>query len=144
MIVRQRPRSFVEKVDFVTSVGYGDGPGDRERLGLRGAGRSRVITDLGVLEPDPESLRARRSPPCTPASTPTQAREATGWDLAVADDLQASEEPTAEELDALRELAIGAARMSEALHPRRGAHAVRALRRARSPACARTTSRRTS
>src|SRR6187397_1144150 len=56
VIVRQSPRSFVEKVDFVTSVGYGQGPGDRERLGLRGRGPVRVITDLGVLEPDPESL----------------------------------------------------------------------------------------
>ena len=33
-----------------------------------------------------------------------QAREATGWDLAVASDLKTSEEPTAEELEALREL----------------------------------------
>ena len=58
VIVRQSPRSFVEQVDFVTSVGYGHGPGDRERLGLRGRGPVRVITDLGVLEPDPETLRA--------------------------------------------------------------------------------------
>ena len=34
VIVHQSPRTFVDKVDFVTSVGYGDGPGSRERLGL--------------------------------------------------------------------------------------------------------------
>src|SRR5881392_1347686 len=55
VIVRQSRRAFVERVDFVTSVGYGSGPGDRERLGLRGAGPVLVITDLGVLEPDPGS-----------------------------------------------------------------------------------------
>src|SRR5271165_6531255 len=38
VVVRQTLRSFVERVDFVTSVGYGSGPGDRERLGLTGAG----------------------------------------------------------------------------------------------------------
>ena len=55
VIVRQSTRTFVERVDFVTSVGFGDGPGDRERLGFRGRGPVKVITDLGVLEPDPES-----------------------------------------------------------------------------------------
>jgi glutaconate CoA-transferase subunit B len=103
VIVRQSPRSFVEQVDFVTSVGYGHGPGDRERLGLRGRGPVRVITDLGVLEPDPESLELTLTT-VHPGVDADQAREATGWELAVADDLQVSEEPTAEELDALREL----------------------------------------
>ena len=55
VIVRQSTRAFVEKVDFVTSVGHGGGPGDREKLGLRGKGPTRVITDLGILEPDPET-----------------------------------------------------------------------------------------
>ena len=74
MIVRHSPRTFVERVDFVTSVGYGDGPGDRERLGLRGRGPVLVITDLGVLEPDPDDLRADADPRCTPASTSTTVR----------------------------------------------------------------------
>ena len=55
VIVRQSPRAFVEKVDFITSVGHGSGPGERERLGLRGKGPTKVITDLGILEPDPET-----------------------------------------------------------------------------------------
>src|SRR5499425_883240 len=50
VVLRQSRRSFVERVDFVTSVGYGIGRGDRERLGLTGAGPRKVITDLGVLE----------------------------------------------------------------------------------------------
>jgi glutaconate CoA-transferase subunit B len=103
VIVRQSPRSFVECVDFVTSVGYGQGPGDRERLGLRGRGPVRVITDLGVLEPDPRSLELTLTA-VHPGVDADDAREATGWELAVADDLRVSAAPTAEELDALRAL----------------------------------------
>jgi len=103
VIVRQTPRSFVEQVDFVTSVGYGSGPGDRERLCLRGRGPLRVITDLGVLEPDPETCELTLTA-LHPGVDVVQARAETGWDLAVADALQTSPEPTAEELEALREL----------------------------------------
>src|ERR1700691_2769869 len=55
IVLRQSLRAFVGQVDFVTSVGFGDGPGARERLGLTGAGPQRIITDLGVLEPDPRT-----------------------------------------------------------------------------------------
>src|ERR1019366_9883443 len=48
-------RTFVTQLDFRTTVGFGDGPGDRARLGFRGRGPTAVITDLGVLEPDPQS-----------------------------------------------------------------------------------------
>ena len=51
VVLRQSQRSFVDRVDFVTSVGFGDGPGYRERLGLTGAGPRRVISDLGILSP---------------------------------------------------------------------------------------------
>jgi glutaconate CoA-transferase subunit B len=103
VIVRQSTRTFVERVDFVTSVGFGHGPGDRERLGLRGGGPARVITDLGVLEPDPETCELTLIE-VHPGVDADQAREATGWELAVADELRTSAAPTAEELDALREL----------------------------------------
>jgi glutaconate CoA-transferase subunit B len=103
VIVRQSTRSFVEQVDFVTSVGHGRGPGDRERLGLRGRGPVRVITDLGVLEPDPDS-RELVLTAVHPGVTVEQAREATGWELAVADEPDVTPEPTDGELQALREL----------------------------------------
>jgi glutaconate CoA-transferase subunit B len=103
VIVRQSRRAFVEKVDFVTSVGHGGGPGDRERLGLRGRGPTRVITDLGVLEPDP-ATRELVLTQVHPGVTAGQAREATGWDLQVADALITTEPPTADELRELREL----------------------------------------
>jgi glutaconate CoA-transferase subunit B len=101
--VRQTRRTFVEKVDFVTSVGFGRGKGDRERLGLRGSGPELVITDLGVLRPDPETCELVMTA-LHPGVTVEQCREATGWDLRFAVDLEVTEPPTADELAALRAL----------------------------------------
>jgi glutaconate CoA-transferase subunit B len=103
VIVRQTPRAFVERVDFVTSVGFGSGPGSRDALGLRGRGPVLVITDLGVLEPDPETCELTLTG-LHPGVEVEQARAATGWDLRVAGDVQRSEPPSTEELTALREL----------------------------------------
>jgi glutaconate CoA-transferase, subunit B len=103
VIVRQSPRAFVQKVDFVTSVGHGNGPGERERLGLRGKGPTKVITDLGILEPDPETKELVLTH-VHPGVTAEQAQEATGWDLRIAPDLVTTEPPTDDELSKLREL----------------------------------------
>jgi glutaconate CoA-transferase, subunit B len=104
VIVRQSPRTFVERVDFVTSVGYGGGRGDRERLGLPGRGPVKVITDLGVLEPDPETCELTLTALHDGASA-EDARAATGWDLRVAPELSATPAPSDDELAALRDLA---------------------------------------
>ena len=103
VIVRQSPRAFVEKVDFITSVGHGNGPGSREKLGLRGKGPTKVITDLGILEPDPETKELVLTH-LHEGVTAEQALQATGWELKIADDLQTTEPPTDEELRELREL----------------------------------------
>ncbi|MGH3745094.1 MAG: CoA-transferase subunit beta, partial [Mycobacteriales bacterium] len=84
IVMRQSTRSFVDRVDFVTSFGFGRGPGERERLGLRGRGPTRVITDLGILEPDPATCELTLTH-LHPGVSVEQAREATGWPLAVAD-----------------------------------------------------------
>jgi glutaconate CoA-transferase, subunit B len=101
VIMRHRQRAFVEQVDFVTSVGHGSGPGDRELLGLRGAGPVRVITDLGVLEPDPDTselvLTALHQ-----GVTVEQVRAETGWPLQVAADLVFTAPPSTTELETLR------------------------------------------
>ncbi|HSI91975.1 MAG TPA: CoA-transferase [Jiangellaceae bacterium] len=103
VVVRQSRRVFVERVDFVTSVGFGSGPGDRERLGLRGSGPQAVITDLGVLEPDPDTCELTLVR-VHPGVTVDQVRDATGWELAVTPDLRTTEQPTATELETLRAL----------------------------------------
>jgi glutaconate CoA-transferase subunit B len=108
-------RTFVERLDFVTTVGHADPDGvlgsipgapqgtTREALGLRGGGPSAVITDLGVLEPDP-ATKELVLVALHPGATVEQARERTGWALRVADDVARTPPPTDEELRALREL----------------------------------------
>jgi glutaconate CoA-transferase, subunit B len=86
VMLRQSPRTFVERLDFTTSVG------DRVRV---------VITDLGILEPVDGELTLVATHPGVSAD---DARAATDWDLRVADDLQETRAPTEEELDALRSL----------------------------------------
>src|SRR6266566_2731709 len=85
VVVRQSERAFVAKVDFVTSVGHGSGPGDRARLGLRGAGPQKVITDLGVLEPDPDTCELVLTAVYPGVAVP-DVRERTGWELKVSAD----------------------------------------------------------
>jgi len=103
VVVRQNARTFVERVDFVTSVGFGAGPGDRERLGLRGAGPRTVITDLGILRADPATCELTLTQ-LHPGVSVDQVRAATGWPLAVAPDLAVTAAPTEEELAVLRHL----------------------------------------
>jgi glutaconate CoA-transferase, subunit B len=111
IIVRQSPRTFVEELAFVTSVGYGSGNGHREKLGLRGAGPTRVITDLGVLEPD-ASTRELTLVAVHPGVDVETAQAKTGWELRVADQLDTTPAPTDEELRVLRSL-TGAASTRE-------------------------------
>jgi glutaconate CoA-transferase subunit B len=101
--LRHSPRAFVERLDFVTSVGFGEGGDHRQRLGLRGGGPSRVITDLGVLEPDPVT-RELVLTHVHPGVSIDEVREATGWDLRVADRVLETTMPTDDELAALAEL----------------------------------------
>jgi glutaconate CoA-transferase subunit B len=86
VLLRQSPRTFVDRVDFVSSVG------DRVRV---------VVTDLGILEPRDGELTLTKVHRGVEAA---QAVEATGWPLRVADDLQETEPPTDGELTALRAL----------------------------------------
>jgi glutaconate CoA-transferase subunit B len=103
VVVRQSRRTFVERVDFVTSFGHGRGNGDRERLGLPGAGPVLVITDLGVLRPDPSSCELTLTE-LHPGVELDEVREATGWELRVAPDLGRTQAPNDEELSTLRAL----------------------------------------
>jgi glutaconate CoA-transferase, subunit B len=107
IVVRHSRRSLVAQVDFVTSVGYRrpNGP-SREELGLRGRGPIKVITDLGVLEPDPQTHELIATH-LHPGVTEDQILAATGWRLQLAGNLRVSPEPTAKELRVLRELVKG-------------------------------------
>jgi glutaconate CoA-transferase, subunit B len=96
VVVRQGRRAFVEKVAFRTSLG------DRVTT---------VITDIGVLERDPERdelVLTALHPGCTVEA----AREATGWELTAADEVIETLPPTADELAVLRRLQASKARVA--------------------------------
>lgn len=99
--LRHSPRALVEELDFVTSLGHGQGPHSRADLGLRGRGPRSVITDLGVLRPAADSCELTLVS-THPGVDVDQVRATTGWDLAVADDLAVTDPPTADELATLR------------------------------------------
>ena len=103
MVMRQRPRSCVERLAYVTSVGHRHGGDSRAELGYPGAGSTTVIPDLGVLRPDPVT-RELTLVALHPGATVEGAREATGWELRVTEEVATTEPPTDEELEVLREL----------------------------------------
>ena len=107
VIMRQSRRAFVERCDFRSSFGFGEGKGDRERLGLRGAGPQVVITDLGVLRPDPDSCEFVMAA-LHPGVTRDRCREETGWPLNFVAALVETDAPTERELVTLRALQAAA------------------------------------
>ena len=100
-MVRHQPRVLVESVDFVTSVGFGRDGSSRPATG--GAGPTAVITDLGVLHPDPDTHELMLGAVHPGVALPDVLAN-TGWDLAVASDLEISPPPDPDELATLRSL----------------------------------------
>ena len=103
IVMAQSRRTFVERVDFITSFGHGDGGDHRQRLGLRTQGPTLVITDLGVLRPDPES-KELTVVALHAGVTSEQMRAATGWPIRFAVQVAQTPPPTATELRVLRDL----------------------------------------
>jgi glutaconate CoA-transferase, subunit B len=99
--LRHSPRAMVEKLDFVTSVGHGDGGDFRARLGLPGLGPQAIITDLGVLRCEAETCEFVLSS-VHPGVEISDVLAATDWALRVADDVSVTAPPTDEELRSLR------------------------------------------
>jgi acyl CoA:acetate/3-ketoacid CoA transferase beta subunit len=103
IIANQSPRTFVNKVDFLTSPGYLDGPGARERAGLaEGSGPYRLITQLGIYGFDGETKRLRLLSR-HPGVTRDEIRESSGFEIIIPDGVKTSPEPSGEELRILRE-----------------------------------------
>jgi glutaconate CoA-transferase, subunit B len=103
LIMKQSRRSFVDRLDFVTSCGYLTGRGERARHRFPGRGPSTVITDFGILRPHPASEELELAA-VYPGVTPEAARAACGWPLAVAADLTELPPPEDTDLRVLREL----------------------------------------
>ena len=94
-------RRFPEKVDFMTSAGYLDGKGCREKAGLRGKGPIAVVTDIGLLEPDDTGELVLTA--LHPGKTAQEAIANTGWPLKMAAYIRLTGPVTVEELKILRE-----------------------------------------
>lgn len=100
IIMPHDKRRLRERVDFITSPGFGDGPGWRDRVGLVGGGPRALITTLGVFEfQEGEALLRSYHP----FSTPDGVRENTGWDLRAVPNLGPTPEPTPQELAIIRD-----------------------------------------
>ncbi len=102
-------RAYVEKLDFVTSFGHGSGPGSRAALGLTTRGPTRVVTDLCVMEPDPESCELTVVS-LHPGVTRETVQAQCGWELNFAEAAGETPPPTEEELGTLRDLQARTAR----------------------------------
>ncbi|MGH8309791.1 MAG: CoA-transferase, partial [Steroidobacteraceae bacterium] len=116
VVMKQSPRSFVPRLDFRTSCGHLDGPGARRASGCPGMGPRAVITDFGVLRPNPATDELELAA-LYPDVGVEAARAATGWPLRVADDMEALAAPEPAVLACLRDL-----------HARTGAAHARAVR----------------
>ncbi|NWG26203.1 MAG: CoA-transferase subunit beta [Pseudorhodoplanes sp.] len=109
IIMAQGRRGFVDKLDFVTSLGHGDGGNARERLGVKTRGPTRLVTDLCIFEPDPETKEMIVTS-IHPGVTRDQIQENTGWTVRYADTVAETPPPSQLELETLRELHARTAR----------------------------------
>ncbi len=109
IIMRQATRSFVNKLDFVTSFGHGQGGDDRARIGIRTKGPTKLVTDLAIFEPDPQS-KEMTVVSIHPGVTRERIAANTGWPVRYAATVAETPAPTDRELDVLRELHARTAR----------------------------------
>jgi glutaconate CoA-transferase subunit B len=107
--LRHNKRAFVKKLDFVTSGGHMEGGDSREKMRLPGKGPTAVITDLGILTPDPVT-RELTLTSLHPGVSVEEVVDATGWPLQVASELATTAAPTETELSVLRDLYARTAR----------------------------------
>jgi glutaconate CoA-transferase subunit B len=103
IVMPQTKRSFVDKLDFVTSLGHGLGGDDRAKHGVTTQGPTLVVTDLCIMQPDPATKELTVTG-LHPSVTPEQVAAATGWPLKFAASLTETPPPTEAELKVLRAL----------------------------------------
>jgi len=99
----QTRRAFVDKLDFITSLGHGTGGDHRARLGLKTQGPTRLLTDLCIFAPDPVT-REMIVISIHAGVTREQIAANTGWEVQYASSAGVTPPPTREELQVLREL----------------------------------------
>lgn len=102
IMMQHEKRRFMEKVDYITSPGWMDGPGGRARAGIpENVGPMMVVTDRGILKFDEETKKMYLAG-YYPTSSPEDVLENTGFDLDVSKAVLL-EEPTEEVIKMIRE-----------------------------------------
>jgi glutaconate CoA-transferase subunit B len=101
VMLKATPRSLVVKLDFRTSGGFLEGDGARMLTTMRGGGPEAVITDFGLLRPEPGTNELHLTA-LFAGATVTEARAATGWSLKIARSVETLPAPSAIELETLR------------------------------------------
>src|SRR4030095_7097931 len=99
IVMRHGARSFVNKLDFLTSLGYGPTGRERRELGVKTEGPTLLVTDLCTMRPDPETLEFEVVS-LHRGVTRDQVRESTGWEIMFADQVDETPPPTDHELTA--------------------------------------------
>jgi glutaconate CoA-transferase subunit B len=103
IIMAQGKRSFVDRLDFITSLGHGEGGDHRARLGLKTTGPTRLVTDLCIFEPDP-TRKEMTVVSIHPGVTREKIQDNTGWPVRFAAQIAETPPPAPQELETLRAL----------------------------------------
>jgi glutaconate CoA-transferase subunit B len=103
IVMRHGARAFVQKLDFLTSLGHGATGCERRALGVGTEGPVLLVTDLCIMRPDPET-REFEVAWLHPGVTREQVSENTGWPVRFAARVETTAPPSPHELDRLRDL----------------------------------------
>lgn len=103
IVMPQGARSFVETLDFLTTLGHGPTGRERQALGLPSHGPTLIVTDLCTMRPHPETNEFEVAT-LHPGVTAAQVCENTGWAVRFRSRVDETPAPTADELAALRDL----------------------------------------
>ena len=97
-----KKRTFVKQVDFITSIGFGDGSPDyREKAGVLGAGPYRVITNQALFGFDQDTRRMMLLE-YLPGKSPEAIQDLVDFELLMAPDVKEMAVPTEHDLMLLR------------------------------------------
>ncbi|HPK53480.1 MAG TPA: CoA-transferase [Smithellaceae bacterium] len=98
LMMNQQKRRFLEKVDYITSPGYLDGPGSREKYGYNGNGPSVIISNMAIFRFD-EVTKEAYLDSVHPGVTVEDVKKEVSWDLKVSPNLKVTPPPTEEEVE---------------------------------------------
>lgn len=103
IVMKHGPRAFVDRLDFMTSLGHGPTGRERAALGLTSEGPTLIVTDLCTMRPDHETHEFTVTT-LHPGVTADDVRRRTGWPIRFAAQVTETPPPSPAELDALRDL----------------------------------------